>query len=166
MSAYKKMEEARTMENSEKFLREEFMENRPIRCKKCGGKLFYTGSGTYTCEDCEHIMLDDFGKVKAYLEEHGPTPMAVIAQDTGVEPRVIEFFLKKGRVEIIEGSNFYINCEKCGCSIRYGRYCPECVKQLAGGIKAVFHEDMGERPKSINNDDMKGTMHFLKRGKK
>ena len=59
------------MGNSEKFLREEFMENRPIRCEKCKGKLFYTGSGTYTCEDCEHVMLDDFGKVKAYLEEHG-----------------------------------------------------------------------------------------------
>ena len=61
MSVYKKLEEVCTMGNSEKFLREEFMENRPIRCEKCGGKLFYAGSGTYTCEDCEHIMMDDFG---------------------------------------------------------------------------------------------------------
>ena len=152
--------------NSERILREEFMENRPVKCEKCGGKLFYTGSGTYSCEACEHIMHDDFGRVKMYLEEHGPTPLAVIADDTGVNPKVIEYFLRKGRVEIIDGSHFYIDCEKCGCAIRYGRFCPDCIKTLAGGIKAIFHEDMGERPKIKSPDDKKGTMHFLLRNKK
>lgn len=147
----------------EKTLKEQVMENRPVKCEKCGGKLFYAGGGMYSCEECEHTMFDDFGKVKLYLEEHGPTPLAIIAEDTKIEPKVIEYFLRKGRVEIIEGSQYYIDCEKCGCAIRYGRFCPECTRQLAGGIKAVFNEEMGERPKKRGEGDMKGMMHFLSR---
>ena len=140
------------------------MENRPIQCEECHGKLFYTGSGKYNCADCGHEMMDDFGKVKAFLEKNGPSPMLVIAEATGVNVDVIDFFLRKGRIEIIEGSQFYINCEKCGCAIRYGRFCPDCVKTLATGIKAVFHEEMGEKPKKLPT--RKATMHFLSVEKK
>ena len=130
--------------------------SRPISCSKCRGKLFYIGSGKYKCERCENEVMDDFGKVKAFLEENGPSPAVVIGESTGVRVEVIEFFLKKGRLEILENSAFYLQCEKCGCAIRYGRYCPQCAKSLLGGIKAIFHEDVGERPKNpVSNEDVK-----------
>lgn len=66
-------------------------------------------------------------------------------------------------MEIPEGSKYYLKCEKCGCSIRYGRFCPDCVRELAGEIKAVFHEDVGEKPKCEPDSDMKGRMHYLNR---
>ena len=50
-----------------------FLEHRPIKCERCHGVLKYTGSGKYECERCSHVMMDDFGKVKAYIEENGPT---------------------------------------------------------------------------------------------
>ena len=75
---------------------------------------------------------------------------------------LIEHFLKKGRLEIPEGSDFYITCEKCGCHIRYGRYCPECTLKTVTGLKSLFHEDMGERPKSHIHTSNKGKMHFFK----
>lgn len=128
--------------------------SRPISCSRCKGKLFYIGSGKYKCERCEYEVMDDFGKVKAFLEENGPCAAVIIADSTGVRIDVIEYFLKKGRLEILENSDFYLQCEKCGCAIRYGRYCPQCAKSLLGGIKAVFHEDVGECPKNppINSD--------------
>lgn len=132
------------------------LSSRPIVCSKCKGKLFYIGSGRYKCERCENEVMDDFGKVKAFLEENGPSAAVVIAESTGVRIDVIEFFLKKGRLEIIENSNFYLQCEKCGCSIRYGRYCPQCAKALLGGVKAAFHEDVGECPKKpVSNNEAK-----------
>lgn len=142
------------------------MSRKPVECPKCKGRLEYTGSGIYQCEECGTEVLDEFGKVKRYIEEHGPSSAFVISQETGVKMEVIDVFLKKGRVEIPEGSNFYVKCKKCGCSIKYGRYCPECAKSLAGSIKAVFAADVGERPKREGAPDMSGKMHFKKRDEK
>ncbi len=141
----------------ERFL----LEHKPIKCERCHGKLEYIGSGKYECELCQHIMMDDFGKVKEYINENGPSPIIEISAMTGVKKSLIESFLKKGRLEIPEGSDFYITCEKCGCHIRYGRYCPECISQTARGIKSLFHEDMGERPKVHLNSSKKGKIHFF-----
>ena len=95
--------------NLEKLL----VKKKPICCEKCGGKLFYKGSGTYVCEDCGFRMLDDFGKIRQYTELYGPAPMAVIAKATGVSKEVITSYLKSGRMEIPEGSKYYLKCEKC-----------------------------------------------------
>lgn len=142
------------------------IDNKPIICEKCQGKLFFVGGGRYKCNNCGYEVLDDFGKVKEFLEENGPSPSMVISEKTGVRQDIIDMFLKKGRLEIPEGSPCYIKCEKCGCSIRYGRFCPECIQKLAGGIKVIFNEDMGERPKREIKSDMSGKMHFMKRESK
>jgi len=146
-------------EKDKKVLENVFLANRPISCKKCNGKLFYIGSGKYKCDPCDTEYYDDFGKVKEYLEEHGPAPALKIAEQTGVKMDLIDLFLRKGRLEIIENSPFYISCEKCGCAIRYGRYCPHCARELLGGIQALFHEDAGECPKTKPKKE--GKMHFL-----
>ena len=122
--------------------------SRPISCPSCKGKLFYIGSGKYKCERCEREIMDDFGKIKSFLEEYGPSSSVEISQHTGVRVDIIEYYLKKGRLEILENSAFYLQCEKCGCAIRYGRYCPQCAKSLLGGVQSVFHEDVGECPKN------------------
>lgn len=136
------------------------MERRPIFCKNCGGKLFYQSGGLYRCEDCGEEELDDFGKIKQYLEEHGPSAATFISEGTGVSLEIINLFLKNGRLEIPEGSNFYIKCERCGCSLRFGRYCYSCTKELAGQLKGAMFEQMGEKPKSVQEKE-KGKMHFL-----
>lgn len=91
----------------------------------------------------------------------GPSPAVVIAAGTGVKPEIINHFLKKGRLEIPEGSKYFLQCERCGCAIRYGRFCPECMRELTGGIRAAFHEDVGERPK--NTPKLSGQYHFMKK---
>lgn len=141
-----------------------FLESKPVNCKKCQGKMNFIGNGRYQCQSCKAEEVDDFGRVKEYLDEHGPTPIPTIEEETGVEQRVLHALLRKGRLEIPEGSRFYLACQRCGCSIRYGRYCPECIRELAGGIKVAFNEDMGERPKSTSSEDS-GKMHFLNRKK-
>ena len=56
----------------------------PIKCDKCGGRYIFQGAGKYICEDCGNVVYDDFGKVKAYIDEHGPSPGIVISEATGV----------------------------------------------------------------------------------
>lgn len=129
--------------------KEQYKLRRPLICKRCGGPMHPLYSGTYECKECKQVELDDFGKVKAYIEEHGRQPAAVLAEETGVSIETIQYLLRSGRLEIPEGSDVYISCERCGCDIRYGRYCQECMKILSGDVKkAFFNEDAGERPKN------------------
>ncbi len=135
--------------------------NKPVICENCQGKMFYVSSGKYECRLCGHIVLDDFGKVKQYLEDYGPSPAIVVSEATGVPTEIIEMFLKRGRIEIPEGSKYYLKCERCSCSIRYGRFCPDCVRELANGIKVLFNEDVGAKPKYEVNPNMAGKMHYF-----
>lgn len=151
------------MTDIEKSIEKALIASKPLYCELCGEKVFYLDSGKYQCRKCDHIMLDDFGKVKEFIDQHGPSHSMAISSATGVSAEVIEVFLKKGRLEIPEGSKYYIKCECCHCSIRYGRFCPDCVKDTVAGIKAVFSEDVGEKPKFEWNPDKVAKIHFMDR---
>lgn len=149
------MEGVFCMNNVEKML----LENKPTKCQ-CGGKFFHIGGGKYKCEKCGEQILDDFGKVKQFLEENGVSSAFVISQCTGVSMEVIEGLLKDGRVEIAENSKYFLSCQKCKCAIRSGRFCLECARELAGGVKKIFYNEIGEKPK---NPNMQGKIRFLDR---
>lgn len=133
----------------------------PRFCPKCGGKYAFKGAGRYVCEECGYEFFDDFGKVRAFVDEHGPSPAIVISEATGVSITKISEFLRQGRMEIPDGSGEYIPCERCGEPIRYGRFCPACASYLVKSMSAVLTSaDIGEKPK------IKGKMHtesFLKK---
>lgn len=137
------------------------IDRKPVKCDKCSGKVFHIGGGAYHCESCGADILDDFGKIKRFLDENGPTPILVISQYTGVSTEIIEALLKDGRVEITEPSRYYLQCQKCGCSIRSGRFCIECARELSNGIQKIFYNEIGEKPKY--DYEIKGKMHFLNR---
>ena len=129
----------------------------PVICPKCGGRYKNKALGTYECDTCGDIALDDYGKVRAYLDEQGMAPAIVISTATGVPVHTIEGYLRDGKLEIPEGSDVYIKCESCGTEIRYGRYCPSCAAKLAKELKGTIHlGNVGEVPK-----DKKGKMRFL-----
>ena len=142
------------------------MDDTPRVCPKCGGRYIFQGAGRYVCEDCGNEVYDDFGKVKAYVDEHGPTPAIVLAEVTGVSISKINKFLRQGRMEIPDGSGQYIPCERCGAPIRYGRFCPECAAILTKKLSAVLTSaDVGEKPKR----EMSGKMYtdtFLRKGER
>lgn len=129
---------------------------KPMLCKACGGKMGYVNHGKYQCETCGAVEMDDFGKVRQYIEEHGPSPAFAISEETGVPVSIINSLLRAGRVEIPEGSEIYIKCERCGRDIRYGRFCPECALNMTKQIQGGF--EVGEVPKHKPNTEQ---MRFL-----
>lgn len=131
-------------------------EIKPSKCTVCDGCVEYKGNGEYICTSCGNIELDDMGKVRHYIEENGPSKATEISRGTGVEISKINKFLKQGKIEIPDGSGPYIKCERCGCDIRYGRFCPACASKLCNGVRSAF--DMGEVPKKKENS---GRMHFF-----
>lgn len=138
--------------------------NYPSVCDKCGGKYKYKAQGRYECEYCRKVMLDDYGKVRTYLEENGSASAIVISSETGVPVRVIHDYLAEGKLEIPNGSHVYIKCERCKTDIRYGRFCSECVGLLSDDLRGTLHlGHIGEVPR---RERLEGKMWYLDKDKK
>lgn len=124
-------------------------------CEICGERMLFVGGGKYQCKN-KHIAYDEFGVVKNYLEEHGATPSVVIEQATGISRQQIQSFLENGRIEIPEGSQYYLKCKLCNAPLRFGQICTCCASKENIDY---FSAEVGERPKKT------GKMHFLNRNK-
>lgn len=129
-----------------KMLKKEFQDantyNRPTYCQECGGMMVFKGVGEYQCEKCGLLAYDDYGKARNYLEKHTGATSAQVSEATGVSQRSIREMLKEARLEIAANSNFFLQCEICGASIRMGRFCPKC--------ETAYHRSMEEKARQKN----------------
>ena len=67
------------------------------RCPDCGVHMKYIYGEMFECPVCHRQEQTEFGKVRSYLEEHGPQPAMVISNETGVPVNVIDnFFVRDG----------------------------------------------------------------------
>ncbi len=104
-------------------------------CKRCGRIFNYLG-GQQLCYDCRNEDEKIFRKVKEYLYEHPGATISQVSMDLDVSMERIKAYLREGRLEIIdEGGNMVLECESCGKSIRTGRFCDECSRELARQLK-------------------------------
>ncbi len=126
-------------------------------CIKCRRLFTYPGFGMKYCPDCMKADEHDRQLVKDYLREHGTASMYQISDATGVSDKAIRQYLRDGMLEIPEGSPIYIKCEKCGCDIRSGRWCPACAAKMSADLRGCF-AGVGDVPKTTS-----GKMHFLNR---
>lgn len=121
------------MEDIEKLLKA----GRPKLCERCLGRMVYIDNGKYRCQICGHEMYDDLGKIKQCLDQYGAISAEEIAKSTGVALEIVEMCIKDGKVEM-PTETFQYKCGRCGCGIRSGRFCQNCKRELAGGLKAMF----------------------------
>lgn len=121
----------------------------PVACQCCGGKLSQVARGTYRCVDCGQEEYDSYQKVRNYLDKEGPRSVTQIMRATGVPRKTIEYFFKDERLEIPAASTIRFACERCGAPIRTGTLCDRC--KTPGGAS---------KPRTKSNDDK---YRFLKR---
>lgn len=138
------------------YTNEQILQYTKIRnCDVCGSLVKPLRDGEYECTHCKKIFLDDFGKVRKYLEEHGRTTARNIAYATGVPMQTVYSLLKNCKIEIIQPSQTYIKCTNCGQNITCGDICPKCgkhytekeIKTLEDKIKIG---QIGEEPRKIS----------------
>lgn len=147
---------------------ETFLESKPYKCVNCQGKMFYTGSGEYKCQNCGSVAYDAYGKVRKFLDEYGSQPMPVITEATGVPAEVLNVLLKNGYLQLPNNSKMFLKCEKCGCSLRYGRYCPDCAVETFRSVQGLFSNEVGEKAKPLygraeEKKEVAARMRFLDR---
>lgn len=128
-------------------IEEIFLAHRPLFCDACDGKMEYKGNGEYTCQECGEQQLDDYGKIRVYLERNPGANAVEISENADVHLEIVGMFLKDGRITIPENSRIFIKCERCGCALRHGRFCLECKTSMAYEIKSALFENVGEKPR-------------------
>ncbi|MBQ9631478.1 MAG: hypothetical protein IJV04_00970 [Lachnospiraceae bacterium] len=135
--------------------------NQRRRCSKCHTLMKYLSLGEFKCPACGNEELDDYGRIRKYLDDHGNATSLDIENATGVRRAVINEYLKKGRLEITDGSSVFLKCEKCGKNIKFGRVCPACAKNFVSHMEeSILPEEVGEEPVPLSEKRIPAKMRF------
>lgn len=109
-------------------------------CRKCGRIYTYMG-GAPICPSCRQADEEDFKAVKDYLYKNPGANLNQVSVELDISVEKIKRFLREGRLEIIaEDGNIFLECEGCGKSIKSGRFCPNCEKDLASGFSSTANQ--------------------------
>ena len=131
-------------------------------CSRCG--KIYAYDGFNICIKCRREEEEEFKKVKEYLRENPGANVVEVSEETGVEAKRIIEFLKQGRLEIKDEHNILLTCERCGTSIRTGRFCDKCTIEMTREFKQSIGG--GKDPKSVSNGRAKERIRVTDKYKK
>lgn len=127
----------------------------PRNCRRCGRMFGYMG-GIPICDHCKQKDEEDFQKVRQYLKEQPGASMKEVSEACEVSVEKITRFLREGRLEVREGANLVLECESCGKSIKTGRFCENCAKQLERDMSKVAGAANSAGKKSDDDSKPKG----------
>lgn len=105
--------------------------NRPQKCEKCSNEnMENIGIGRYKCTECGHIMMDDYGKARNYIEKNKGATAFEVVDATGVSINNIRRMINEGKLMIVSDNRYiHLRCKGCGQIILEGILCEECKKK-------------------------------------
>jgi flagellar operon protein (TIGR03826 family) len=104
-------------------------------CKRCRKIFQYTG-GQPICPDCKTLDEQTFKKVKDYIYSNPGVTLSEVSTVLDISVERIKGYLRDGRLEIVGGeSNMFLECEKCGKSIKTGRFCDSCTNGITSDLR-------------------------------
>ena len=130
-------------------------------CRGCG-RLFNYLQGPHLCPACMQKLEEKFSQVKDYLEDNPHATIPEIAKDNDVSTRQIEQWIRDERLVIADDSPIGITCERCGASIKSGRFCERCKNKMANNLGSMYGESnaaVEHMEKRLSSADAK--MRFL-----
>ena len=116
-------------------------------CTRCG--KIYAYDGFNICMQCRREDEEDFKRVKEYIDENPGANISEVSEKTKIDSKKIIEFLKQGRLEIEDENNTLLQCERCGASIKTGRFCDKCTAEMQKEFKQAIGG--GNDSKGINN---------------
>ena len=91
-----------------------------------------------------------------------PNCIEKVAEECDVSTRQIEQWIRDERLVIADDSPIGITCERCGASIRSGRFCERCKNKMANNLGSMYGESnaaVEHMEKRLSSADAK--MRFL-----
>ncbi len=106
-------------------------------CRRCK-RLFNYVTGPYLCPQCREDMEKKFQEVKKYVQENMHADIHKVSEDCDVDPMQVRQWIKEERLMFSEDSAIGIACERCGATIRSGRFCDKCKMEMTNGLKTAM----------------------------
>ena len=131
-------------------------------CRRCG-RLFNYVAGPFLCPRCREEMEKKFQEVKVYIRENPGVGVREVAEKCEIDTSQIYQWLREERLELAEGSMISLTCENCGKTIKSGRYCEKCKRDLMQGFnQAISHPKTEPERKNVIKDSG-SRMRYLER---
>lgn len=131
-------------------------------CVECG--KIYSYDGFNTCQQCRRNEEKEFQIVKDYIWENPGAGISEVSEETEVPTKKIIEFLRQGRLEIKDQSNMVLPCEKCGESIKTGRFCKKCTVEMDREFKQSIGG--GNDPSQLGSGNVKTRIGITERYRK
>lgn len=114
------------------------------------------------CPACRNQLEEKFQEVKEYIRENKGAGIPQISKDCEVETSQIHQWIREERLVFSDDSPIGISCEKCGATIKTGRFCEKCKAQMVNNLKDSIEP---ARPKPSEKKDTKDSpkMRYLDR---
>jgi hypothetical protein len=99
-------------------------------CNECG-KLYNKIISDY-CPECNDKFDKYFNDINEFIYEHGPQPIHIVSNGTGIKERWIMKFINEGR---LINCNIQYPCQQCGNLITKGKLCQSCIMEWNEHLK-------------------------------
>ena len=129
-------------------------------CRKCR-RLFNYVTGPCLCNECRAEMEKKFGTVKEYIEEHPHSDIRQVAEECEIDVLQIRQWIKEERLCFAEDSPIGIPCERCGKTIRTGRFCEQCKSEMTNSFNSVLKSPSKQPETKKVTRDSNPRMHYL-----
>lgn len=132
-----------------------------INCPRCDS--LFVKSLRDVCPNCHKKEEEDFRKVYEYVRkrENRMASVPEVEEATGVPEKLIQKFVKQGRISVHSFPNLEYPCESCGKMIKEGRICAACKGNITSGLNRMDSErKFAERKKQEENSKLT-TYHSL-----
>lgn len=106
-------------------------------CRKCK-RLFNYVMGPYICPQCRQELEAKFQEVKKYVQEHVHADVKTVSEECDVDSMQIRQWVKEERLVFSDDSAIGIACERCGTTIKSGRFCEKCKAEMTNGFRSAI----------------------------
>lgn len=126
-------------------------------CKKCGRA--FMSDGNVDCKRCRGGSEDEYRIVKEYVYDNPGATIIEVHEATDVPEKRILQYLREGRLEITDDSNFVLDCQRCGVGIKSGKYCDKCAHEMAMELRSAITPKKKEEPEKPADRKKSHGMH-------
>ena len=106
-------------------------------CRKCK-RLFNYMVGPVLCEACKQGLEVKFQEVKKYIQDNPRSDIRMVSEACEVDPAQIRQWIREERLCFTDDSPIGIACERCGTTIRTGRFCEHCKNDMANSFNKAI----------------------------
>lgn len=113
-------------------------------CRRCR-KLFNYVAGPHICPACREDLEKRFHEVKKYIEENPHSGIKEVAEACDIDTNQITTWIREERLQFSDDVAVGFGCERCGASIRSGRFCSKCKMEMTNSFNAVIHNSSANK---------------------